>query len=156
MVLRPPADRKLLDLQNAESATVRIMSFVAKCHAEMKEDMINTVGTILDLQITNLFLSICGKDAILKLKRLLRSGNAIDTPYKDIRVAIQNNISPKERLITAEKVKFLSIKQSVGESDDDLFERLREEARYCDFEKLKTAANPEEELVIINLKIEGT
>ena len=31
-----------------------------------------------------------------------------------------------------------------------------EEARYCDFEKLKTAANPEEELVKINLMVEGT
>ena len=155
MVLRPPADRKLLELQNAESATVRILSFVAKCHAEMKEDMINTVGTILDLQVTNLFLSICGKDAILKLRSLMSSANSIDTPYKDIRVVIQNYISPKEKVITSEKVKFLSIKQSVGESDDDLFERLREEARYCDLEKLKTAANPEEELVIINLKVEG-
>ena len=33
-----------------------------------------------------------------------------------------------------------------GESDDDFLERLREEARYCDFEKLKTAANPAEQL----------
>ena len=35
----------------------------------------------------------------------------------------------------------------MGESDDDFLARLREEARYCDFEKLKTAANPEEEVV---------
>ena len=36
MVSRPPADKKFLDLQNAESATVWIMSFVAKCPAEKK------------------------------------------------------------------------------------------------------------------------
>ena len=35
------------------------------------------------------------------------------------------------------------------ESDDHFLARLREEARYCDFEKLKKAANPEEELVKI-------
>ena len=47
----------------------------------------------------------------------------------------------------AEKAKFLFIIQDAGESDDDFLARLREEARYCDFEKLKTAANPEKELV---------
>ena len=75
--------------------------------------------------------------------------NVIDTLYKDTRLAIQNYISPKERVVTAERAKFLSVIQGVGESDDDFLARLREEARYCDFEKLETAANPEEELVII-------
>ena len=62
-------------------------------------------------------------------------------------MAIQNNISPKERVVTAERAKFLSVIQSVGESEDDYLARLRDEARYCDFEKVKTAANPEEELL---------
>ena len=53
------------------------------------------------------------------------------------------------RVVTAEKAKFLSVIQGVGELDDDFQARLREKARYCDFEKLKTAANPEEKLVKI-------
>ena len=69
--------------------------------------------------------------------------NLTDTPYKDIRLAIQNYISPKERVVTAEKAKFLSVIQGVGESDDDVL------AHYCEFEKLKTAANPEEQLLKI-------
>ena len=73
----------------------------------------------------------------------------IDTPYKKIRLAIQKYISTKEKVVTAEKAKFQSVIQGVGESDDDFLARLREEARYCAFEKLKTAANPEEELVKI-------
>ena len=73
----------------------------------------------------------------------------LDTPFKDIRQAIQNYISPKERVETAERAKFLSVVQGVGESDDDFLARLREEARYCDFEKHKTVTNPEEELVKI-------
>ena len=44
MISRQPADRKLLDLQNAESATAWIMSFVAKCCVEKKKDKINTNG----------------------------------------------------------------------------------------------------------------
>ena len=54
-----------------------------------------------------------------------------------------------ERVVLAERAKFLSFVQGVGESDDDFLARLREEARYCDFERLKTVTNPEEELVKI-------
>ena len=61
--------------------------------------------------------------------------NLLDTPYKDIRLAIQNYISPKERVATAEKSKFLSVIQGVGELDNNSLARSREEARYCDFEK---------------------
>ena len=55
----------------------------------------------------------------------MRSRESIDTLYKDIRVAIQNYISPKEGVITAEKVKFLSIKQGVEESDADFLDCFR-------------------------------
>ena len=43
----------------------------------------------------------------------------------------------------------MSVVQGVGESDDGFLAHLREEAHYCDFEKLKTVTNPEEELVKI-------
>ena len=151
MVSRPATDRQILDLQNAESATAWIMSFVVKCSAEKKEDKVNTNGTVQDLQETNLFLSMWGHDAIIKLRSLISPKNLIGTPYKDIRLAIQNYISPKERVVTAERAKFFSVIQCAGESDDNFLARLREEARYCDFEKLKTKANPEEKLVKIFL-----
>ena len=125
-----------------------IKSFVAKCRAEKKEDKVNTDGTVHDLQVTNLFLSMCGQDAII-LRSLISPRNLIDTPYIDIRLAIQNYISPKERVVTTERAKFLSVIQGVGDSDNDFLARLREGARYFDFEKLKAAANPEEELVKI-------
>ena len=67
MVSRPATDRQILDLQNAESATAWIMSFVAKCRAEKKEDKVNNDGTVQDLQVTNLFLSMCGKMHLLNL-----------------------------------------------------------------------------------------
>ena len=125
------------------------MSFVVKCRAEKKEDKVYNDGTVQDLQVTNLFLSRCGQDAIINIRSLVSPLNWIDTPYKDIRLAIQNYICPKERVVTAERANFLFVVQSVGESYDDFLLRLREEARYCDFEKLKKAANPEEELVKI-------
>ena len=97
MVTRPPNERQTLDLQNAKSCTAWIMSFVAKCRAEKKEDKANTNGTIVDLQVKNLFLTICGQDAILKLRSLMSPKKMLDTLFKEIRQAIQNYISPKER-----------------------------------------------------------
>ena len=110
-VSRPATDRQILDLQKAESATVWIMSSVAKCRAEKKEDKVNTDGTVQDLHVTNLFLSMCGQDAIIKLRSLMIPRNLIDTPYKDIRLAIQNYISPKERVVTAKRAIFLCLIQ---------------------------------------------
>ena len=147
MVSRPPNDRQTLDLQNAEYCTARIMSFVAKCRTEKKGDKVNNDGTIVDLQVTNLFLNLCGQDALLKLRSLMSPKQFLDTPFKEIRLAIQNYISPKERVVTAERAKFLSVVQGVGKSDDNFLARLREEARYCDFEKHKSVTNPEYELV---------
>ena len=49
MVSRPATDRQVLDLQNAESATAWIMSFVAKSRAEKKKDKVNADGTVQDL-----------------------------------------------------------------------------------------------------------
>ena len=49
----------------------------------------------------------------------------LDTPFKEIRLVIQNYGSPKERVITAEMTKFLSVVHGVGESDDDFLTRLR-------------------------------
>ena len=71
----------------------------------------------------------------------------LDTSFKEIRQAIQNYITPKERVETAERAKFLSVVQGVGESDDDFLARLKEEARCSDLEKLETVTNHEEELV---------
>ena len=106
MVSRSARDRQILDLHKAESATAWIMSFVAKYRAEKKEDKVNNDGTVQDLQVTSLFLSMCGQDAIINFRSLMSPRNLIDTPYNDIRLAIQNYISPKESVVTAEKLNF--------------------------------------------------
>ena len=93
MVSRQTVDRKTLNLKNAESDTAWIMSFRAKYRPEKKEDKINPDGTIVDLHVTNLFLSMCGQDAILELRSLVSTRNLINNPYKDIRLAIQNYFS---------------------------------------------------------------
>ena len=103
MVSRPPNNRQTLDLQNAKSCTAWIMSFVAKGCAEKNEDKINTDGTIVVLQVTNFFLSISGQDALFKIRSLMGPKKLLYTPFEEIREAIQNYISPKERVETAER-----------------------------------------------------
>ena len=108
-------------------------------------------GIILDLQVANPFQSLCGRDAYIELRSLMSPKYLIANPYKDIRLAIQNYISPKKRVVTAERAKFLSERQAVGESSDVFLVRLREESRNCDFGKLKSVTKPEEELMKIYL-----
>ena len=74
-VFRLTTDREILDRQNAESANAWILSFVAKCRAEKKEDKINTHGTTQDLPVTNLFLSMLGQNAIIKPRSLIGPRN---------------------------------------------------------------------------------
>ena len=84
---------------------------------------------------------MCGQDAIIKLRSQVSPRNLIDTQYKNIRLAIPNYISPKERVVTAKIAKYMSVIQGVGESDDDFLVRLGEEARYCDFVQPRGVTN---------------
>ena len=79
------------------------MFFVAKRRAEKKEDKINVDGTILGLQVTNILLSMFGQDAVIKFRSLMSPRKLINSPYKDFRSAIQNNVSSKERVVTRQK-----------------------------------------------------
>ena len=91
----------------------------------------------------HLFLSMRRQDAIIKLKSLMSPRHSVQTSDRRFKIIFL------KRVVTAERAEFLSVIQGVGESNDELLARLREEARYCDFDKLKTPANPEEEKVKI-------
>ena len=71
----------------------------------------------------------------------------LDTPFAEIRLVVQIYISIKESVITAERSKFLSLVLSVEKLTMIFLARLREDARYCDFQTLQRATNPEEELL---------
>ena len=144
MLSRPPADRQFLVLQNAESATAWIV-FSGEMSRSQERGQ-DEQRCYYSGSTGNQFLSMYGQDAIFNFRSLMSPRNSIDTPYTYVRLAIQNYISPKDS-VNGRKV--LSVIQGVGDSNDGFLARLSEEARYCDFEKLKTAANPEEELVKI-------
>ena len=92
-----------------------------------------------------------GQDALPKFRNLMNPQKLLDTPFKGIRVLIEIYIFPKERIITARRAKFEPDVQGVGDSDYNFLVCQREEARYCDFQTLKTVNSSEEELVKLNL-----
>ena len=84
MVSRPPTDRQTIDLENAGSCTAWNVSFMAKFCTDRKTEKFNSGYTIVYLQVTNLFLSMCGQDAFLKLRSLMSPKKLVDTPFKEI------------------------------------------------------------------------
>ena len=71
IVSRPPTARQILDLQKAESCIAWVVSLVAKFRPETKEGKPNADGTLVDLQLRNLFLSVCGQE-LLKIRSLVQ------------------------------------------------------------------------------------
>ena len=98
-VSRPPSNRNNLDKQKVESCTAWMVSFGAKYCSDKKEDKTNTDGTIVDLQITNLFLSMWELNALPKLRSLLSPEKLLDTPLKHFRTAIHKFTSPKKKVV---------------------------------------------------------
>ena len=70
------------------------MIIVAKSCAGKKKDKVNTDGTIVELHVTNLCLSLCGQDALLKLGSFMSPKKLLDTPFKEIRKAIHSKFFP--------------------------------------------------------------
>ena len=68
---------------------------------------------------------------------------------------IKRNIRPKQRLVIAERTKFLETRQDPDESIVQLVNRLGERVRYCEFERLGTGEmTTDDELIMLRL-IEG-
>ena len=57
-MFRSKTERKVLNPPNKESAIAQNLSAVAICRAEKKEDKTFTDDTIVDIQESNLFLSM--------------------------------------------------------------------------------------------------
>ena len=146
IVFRPPTDRQILDINSAESSTAWVVFFLAKNRKDNLVDKHRNDVTILDLQLTNIFHSICGQDPQLRLKSLLSPKNLSETPLGS---KSKNCNSRKERPTMSERTNTQSVVQGVVESDDKFLARLKEVACYCDCQSLKTVANPQEEMINI-------
>ena len=120
---------KFLNLEEPDQAAAWLTQFKA-------DAIVNDVSAE---KMKVLFLSKCGVNAIVKLKDMMypQDINKESCTYEDILENISRIIKPKERLIVAERMQFLEMKQEDGESFNSYLNRLNRQAVRCEFEKLK-------------------
>ena len=128
---------KLLNLDDPDLAAAWLIQFEAQ----------SSIDTSIDDENKRklLFLSKCGVEAIAKLKDLLFPADINAATYEDFKVAIDRVIKPKGRLVIAERIRFLEMRQLSDESPNDFLTRLHSLAPSCSFVQLKN--DPEQELI---------
>ena len=104
-------------------------------------------------EITDIFLATAGCEAIQKVSTMSYPRNLEEMTFKEIREVIKKNTRPKKRLVIAERTKFLETRQHPDESIVQFVHRLKERARYCEFERLGTGdMTTEDEWIMLRLK----
>ena len=101
------------------------------------------------------FLATAGCKAIMKISTMVYPTNLEDLTFEKISQIIRRNMRPKKRLVVAERTKFMLMKQEINEPIKKYLCHLRNESRYCVFEKLgQDEQTIEEDLIQLRL-IEG-
>ena len=102
-----------------------------------------------------MFLATARCEAIQKVSTIPYPRNLVELTIKEIGEVIKRNIRPKKWLVIAERTKILETRQHSDESIVQFAHRLKERARYCEFERLGTREiTTEDELIMLRL-IEG-
>jgi len=107
------------------------------------------------LAITDLFLAKAGVDAIRRVSVMAHPKDLESMPFDEIRKVIMAAVRPQKKLVIAERVKFLSLRQEATESVQLYAERLRQTARFCEFDKLGTEGQSIEDDLVQMRVIDG-
>ena len=137
-----------LNLENAEDAEIWLEIFEANVRCKKIQDTEETKN------ITDHFISSAGIAAIKKISTFCRPKRIQDIQFEDIKKLILKHILPRKRIILAERSKFMRTVQKSNESLETYLHRLKDSARYCDFDKLNTTGcnqSGEDELIQMRL-----
>ena len=138
-----------LTFTDPEKTEAWFMSFAAKARSKGCKDIMATEGEnalAQNLQITDLFLAVCGEEALVKLARLLKPRRLDNVPFKDIEKVALELVEPKQRLLIAERTNFLAIKLKPDESSDEVHLRINHSANRCEFKNFCGEQDNVEEL----------
>ena len=135
-----------LELHSAEQASTWLIAFNALSRSRKWKDEPGK-----QLMITDNFLSICGLSALEKLQYIVKPLTLSEMPVCSIESAINDYIKPKKHLVIAERTVFYNMSQKTNESVADYIARLRQAAQHCNFDSLKVAKDPTEEMIRIAL-----
>ena len=139
------ASRADLNLEDTKMAQAWITAFKAKARAK------KWIDNDEEKAITDNFISNCGLMAINTISAIVSPKKIDELAFEEICQAIEIFLMPKSRLVVAERTNFYGIKQEADEKITKYVARLREGARYCQFEKLRESKSPEEEMIVIGL-----
>ena len=132
-----------LNLLEASRAMVWFTSFNAIARAKKWED------TEDKKEKTDNFIACCGLSALEKIISIVSPEKLENMNFATIEETIKKFLEPEKRLIVAERTKFYNAKQKNDEKITQFVARLRDLAKYCEFDQLKTAKSPEEEMIKI-------
>lgn len=133
-----------LDLTDPQRAEMWLVLFEAKTTKKKDHDATENKEATFDK--TNAFLEMCGFNTAMKLASLLGGPEKLaTTKFSIIKAKIKQHLEPKKRLVIGERTKFGQISRMTGESAGDYLARLREAARFCEFEKLQAVEDIAEE-----------
>ena len=130
-----------LNLNDSNSALVWIKSFKAIGRAKKWKDDKDS------LEITDNFMGTCGLASLTKIMSIVAPLNVEDMPFADIEQAITSYLQPEKRLLIAERTKFYDERQKPTETITEFVARLREKSKFCEFDELKKAKSPQEEMI---------
>nr|XP_047140200.1 uncharacterized protein K02A2.6-like [Hydra vulgaris] len=128
MALRVRDDLTLDDLDNAEAW---IRCFSASARSKKLKDEING-----SYEITDLFMAKAWIEAVKKISLMVYPEELENMMFDDIKTVVMSHLRPQKRLIIAERVRFLALKQQNNENIVSYAQRLREASRFCNFKKL--------------------
>ena len=124
-----------MPLVESEETETWLRALAAKSRAKQIRDALEDGPS----DMTDLFLSEAGVDAIRQVSTMASPQILEDMLFKDIRQLIMTNLQPKKRLVIAERTRFLATTQGSAEDVCQYSQRLREAAKFCDFNLLNTA-----------------
>ena len=137
-----------LPLTDCSSTEAWLRGFAAKCRSKKLTD--GEAG----YQITDLFLAKAGVEALQEVSIMAAPKVLENMRFEEIRKVIMDKMSPKKRLIIAERTRFLATMQDPAEDIRHYTQRLREAAKFCEFDKLNSAdarQTAEDELIQMRL-----
>lgn len=137
-----------LNLNNAEDCEIWMTIFEASARSKKIKDTDKEYG------MTDLFISTAGIDAVRQVAIMCRPTNLEELKYYQIKEVILKNTKPQKKITLAERARFMQVTQDDNENILNYLQRLREKAKFCEFEMLNSAKSnqsAEDELIQMRL-----
>ncbi len=147
------AEHSVLDLHNPSRAEAWLRQLAALARSKGIKDVAADEETATDAcyGITDLFISRAGLDSLETLSLMAAPRELESMSFAEIKQLVLRTIRPKKKLVIAERTAFLAMKQYSSETTMDYYRRLRDGARFCEFDCLGTAMSKEDELITMCL-----